>query len=362
MAVRVGDRSSVLLGKDSSYPATIAFYLAHELGHIALRARRGRPADRRPRGRDARGRRRGRGGARSGCVCARAAHRARPTPMCCRRGRAARMAARSLTRRSSPRGTCAVEPGHAGVVLWALDRGLADGERGAWPHLPDAQPVWTYVNAIARQQLELDDLPVDASDLPGCRPRRGRRVSGSGRGPTVDVAVDNDVLLKAACYGLTLRFWAQPSDGPSIGVLGAARFVLANAIARGSTVRDKAAASEELAEFFARAAVLEPTDAELSAAAELEQLAQRAGLELDVGREPARRDGRCPRHRVLDTGDKRAVRGLETLVGRSQTCAQLCTRVRCLEQLLLRAPGGAERVSSTRSRAPSAPSRTSTRR
>jgi hypothetical protein len=36
MTVRVGDRCAILLGKDAVYPAHIAFYLAHELGHIAL--------------------------------------------------------------------------------------------------------------------------------------------------------------------------------------------------------------------------------------------------------------------------------------------------------------------------------------
>lgn len=36
MTVNVGGRSAVLLGKDASYPAPVAFYLAHELGHIAL--------------------------------------------------------------------------------------------------------------------------------------------------------------------------------------------------------------------------------------------------------------------------------------------------------------------------------------
>jgi len=34
MTVRVGDRWAILLGKDSMYPAHIAFYLAHELGHV----------------------------------------------------------------------------------------------------------------------------------------------------------------------------------------------------------------------------------------------------------------------------------------------------------------------------------------
>lgn len=35
MTVRVADRYAILLGKDSMYPAHVAFYLAHELGHIA---------------------------------------------------------------------------------------------------------------------------------------------------------------------------------------------------------------------------------------------------------------------------------------------------------------------------------------
>jgi hypothetical protein len=36
MSVRVGTRNAILLGKDSLYPAQIAFYLAHELAHISL--------------------------------------------------------------------------------------------------------------------------------------------------------------------------------------------------------------------------------------------------------------------------------------------------------------------------------------
>jgi len=36
MTVRLSDRWAVLLAKDSQYPAPIAFYVAHELGHVAL--------------------------------------------------------------------------------------------------------------------------------------------------------------------------------------------------------------------------------------------------------------------------------------------------------------------------------------
>ena len=36
MVARVNKRFAILLGRDTSYPATISFYLAHELGHAAL--------------------------------------------------------------------------------------------------------------------------------------------------------------------------------------------------------------------------------------------------------------------------------------------------------------------------------------
>jgi hypothetical protein len=36
MTVRIGDRSAILLGRDAEYPAPVAFYLAHEIGHIGL--------------------------------------------------------------------------------------------------------------------------------------------------------------------------------------------------------------------------------------------------------------------------------------------------------------------------------------
>ena len=36
MAVRVGGSGAILLAKDAFYPAQVAFYLAHELGHLML--------------------------------------------------------------------------------------------------------------------------------------------------------------------------------------------------------------------------------------------------------------------------------------------------------------------------------------
>jgi hypothetical protein len=151
----------------------------------------------------------------------------------------------------------------------------------------------------------------------------------------VSVAADNDVVLKATCYRLLSRFWPASSESTSVGVLGSARFVLGHIVEHGSRVRDKEAARVALREFFTRAAVLEPTPQELTAAAELEELAQRVGLDLDVGESLLAAIVAAREIPLLDTGDKRAVCGLDALIERSETCAALLARVRCLEQLLL---------------------------
>src|SRR3546814_3287801 len=36
MSVRVGNRFAILMARDATYPAPLAFHLAHELGHIFL--------------------------------------------------------------------------------------------------------------------------------------------------------------------------------------------------------------------------------------------------------------------------------------------------------------------------------------
>lgn len=161
MTVRVGDRSSVLLGKDSSYPATIAFYLAHELGHIALQhvaadwqivdLEDETPAadseDQEEQEADAFA---------LELLTGLPAPTVLPTGPGGVHGRALAYAALESAH------DLRVEPG-----TLALCFGHSTGDwrtaNAALGHIyTDAQPMWTYVNAIARQQLTLGDIPVDA--------------------------------------------------------------------------------------------------------------------------------------------------------------------------------------------------------
>ena len=161
MTVRVGDRSSVLLGKDSSYPATIAFYLAHELGHIALQhvaadrqivdLEDETPAadseDQEEQEADAFA---------LELLTGLPAPIVLPTGPGGVHGRALAHAALESAQ------DLRVEPG-----TLALCFGHSTGDwrtaNAALGHIyTDAQPMWTYVNAVARQQLALGDMPVDA--------------------------------------------------------------------------------------------------------------------------------------------------------------------------------------------------------
>lgn len=149
----------------------------------------------------------------------------------------------------------------------------------------------------------------------------------------VDVAADNDVVLKAASYRVADMFWP---DLDRVGVLGSAKFVVSSRIARGR-VRNREAASAALAALLVAVSELEPTDEEESMALALEVAAQEGRLSLDAGESQlaaiaAIRDFSC-----LDTGDKRGIAALERLAGASPQLTRLYQRVRCLEQLALRA-------------------------
>ena len=145
----------------------------------------------------------------------------------------------------------------------------------------------------------------------------------------VDAAVDNDILIKAACYRLEAGL-----VGSSFGVLGAARFVIRFRIAKMPLTGDRESAQRAAADLIARSFVLEPTLEEQTLAAELETLAQREGLELDAGESQLAAIVAERRLPQLKTGDKRAIRALEQLLDAVPRLATLACRVRCLEQLI----------------------------
>jgi hypothetical protein len=152
-------------------------------------------------------------------------------------------------------------------------------------------------------------------------------------------AVDNDVLLKGASYGMLREFiTAIPSVLGETLVLGTARFVV---VKRLEKHRDKgdvhaAAAIEQFRSVLQQLATAEPTAAELELAATFEHLAQHAGLALDSGESQLCALTICRQLAKLVTGDKRAIGALEALARISDQLSAVAGKVVCLEQLVIR--------------------------
>lgn len=147
-----------------------------------------------------------------------------------------------------------------------------------------------------------------------------------------DAAVDNDVLIKASCYGLTERL----DEGRELGVLGAARFVVDGRLDRMVMRGDRAAARAAAAEVIARNVTLEPSPDEEVLAAGLETAALRAGLELDAGESQLAAIAIRRGIAVVETGDKRAIRAFDVLLDDIPDLGGLRGRLRCFEQVAAR--------------------------
>jgi hypothetical protein len=148
--------------------------------------------------------------------------------------------------------------------------------------------------------------------------------------------VDNDVLYKGSCYGL-LESLLSPvctADHPS-GVLASARFVIPTKIARAALRGDRDLALRRLREFLDRAEPLEPTQEEQTMAADLELIALKLGVSLDVGESQLCTILVLRLVPLFYTGDKRAIVAIEKLLDAETRLLPICGKVVCLEQLFL---------------------------
>lgn len=154
----------------------------------------------------------------------------------------------------------------------------------------------------------------------------------------MEVLVDNDILLKAACYGLLDELLSRGrSSAKQLGILGAARFVVTKKIRKRALGKDKDVVIKLFAAFTDRVTIVEPTADEQVMAADFEFAAQRAGLALDAGESQLCAVFVARALRQLYTGDKRAIHAMEGLLGADARLGSMIGKVVCLEQLVLRA-------------------------
>jgi hypothetical protein len=160
MTVRIRDRWAILLAKDALYPPAIAFYLAHELGHMALGHL---DADRiivdleDPQAHITRGDDDEEIAADRFALELLTGHADPKVVATGDKPTATRLAAAALETGSN----LAIEPGVVAQMFgyWTGNWAVTSG---ALKVIYDAEhPVWHQVNRIARQQLQLDKLPDD---------------------------------------------------------------------------------------------------------------------------------------------------------------------------------------------------------
>src|SRR5437660_10214390 len=88
------------------------------------------------------------------------------------------------------------------------------------------------------------------------------------------VLMDNDVILKACCYGVVDEVLECVSGKAwPIHVLGVVRYVLGRAIVKRKNISDRDGAASRLTYLLDKVALIEPDYEELSMAAEFEQAA-----------------------------------------------------------------------------------------
>jgi len=150
-----------------------------------------------------------------------------------------------------------------------------------------------------------------------------------------DSLLDNDIIAKPIAYGVGESLVVGnglPVDRYS--VLGTARFVLPKKIRKEKPRRGSNGALADLDWFLAQVATAEPSDDELEIAAQLDKHARMHELALDQGESQLVAMLVTRGLDYLLTGDKRAIRALESL-SNSENDTELWQKVVCLEQLAL---------------------------
>lgn len=146
---------------------------------------------------------------------------------------------------------------------------------------------------------------------------------------------DNDIVLKICCCDLAVEALSCLRRIGTVWILGTARYVVASRISRSNRISDKGTVQANFEFFIEAAEVIEPTESEVTLAAEFEAEAQKRNLALDNGESILVAAFLERGADLLLTGDKRAVAAIEGLRGANASAAKIGQRVACLEQLFL---------------------------
>lgn len=147
--------------------------------------------------------------------------------------------------------------------------------------------------------------------------------------------LDNDVIFKCACFGCVGELPQVIGGGVSPHRLSLVDFVLRRKISKSSRITDKTGALSRLSTCLEWSAALEPTDEELSLAADIEAAAQQLNVSFDSGESQLLAVLVVRQARGLYTGDKRAIEGLGPLAEHLAMSESIMNKIICFEQVML---------------------------
>lgn len=156
-----------------------------------------------------------------------------------------------------------------------------------------------------------------------------------------DLLIDNDVLIKSACYSILDQLRGSSDQHQDVAILGAAKFVVGKYLERRGLIKDRAAAQRRFQDYLSTVSILEPTIEEVKLASAIEETAMLLGLELDSGESQLCAIAVLRHPALVLTGDKRAIASAEILTQSVSQLASLAGRLVCFEQAIM---GVVERI------------------
>jgi hypothetical protein len=150
----------------------------------------------------------------------------------------------------------------------------------------------------------------------------------------LSLLIDNDVLIKCACYAMLDDIHPPNGKEGMVAVLGAAPYVVRSYLRRLGRINDRPSALDRFDAYISTVEILEPSEQELALATAIEEAAVLLGLDLDIGESQLCAIAVFRTSPLLLTGDKRAIRGAESLKQEIDVLSSLRGRVVCLEQVV----------------------------
>lgn len=143
------------------------------------------------------------------------------------------------------------------------------------------------------------------------------------------VLLDNDIVLKACCFGIAGELVAcMQLYGTSPSILKVTGYVLQGRVKKSSQLTDRDAAERTLSELLSLVQTTEPNEEEVRMASEFESEAQMRDVQLDTGESLLLAILLQRGLKLMITGDKRAIYAIEEILG--EVMAR--PRIACFEQ------------------------------